>query len=289
MAAGRVASRRSLPTRLWLIQQSVDRGDVAGALDNFDIALRTSTAAPDKLFPVLAQAASDPNLDAPIARLLDRPADWRHAFFQYAIVDAHQGPAMAAVTAKMRDRRFLIDKQIDQSLIGELVTERQFVLARAVAGVFAPETGRTLVADPRFDDPRRTYPFGWDLIQGEAAQVTRVRQNGRPALQYQVGPGGGGGAATQLLTLTPGDYRLTTTTALPVADRVSQPAWTLTCGEAGGAQIALLDQPATAGASGAADFTVPPGCSGQWLELVVRSSDDPELTGSIREVQVTPR
>lgn len=38
-------SRRSLPTRLWLIQDAVDHGDVTGALRDFDIALRTTTDA----------------------------------------------------------------------------------------------------------------------------------------------------------------------------------------------------------------------------------------------------
>ena len=61
-------SRRSLPTRLWLIQDAVDRGNVAGALRNFDIALRTTTDAQPILFPVLAKAAADPTLTNPLAR-----------------------------------------------------------------------------------------------------------------------------------------------------------------------------------------------------------------------------
>ena len=53
-------SRRSLPTRLWLIQDAVDHGNVAGALRDFDIALRTTTDAQPILFPVLAKASSRP-------------------------------------------------------------------------------------------------------------------------------------------------------------------------------------------------------------------------------------
>ncbi|HYC66064.1 MAG TPA: hypothetical protein VEC14_15145, partial [Reyranellaceae bacterium] len=95
-------SRRSLPTRLWLIQRSVDRGDVAGALDNFDLALRTSSAAPDILFPVLAGATADPGLVRPIAGVLDRPTDWRAMFLGYAISEGGAAPAIADVVLAMR-------------------------------------------------------------------------------------------------------------------------------------------------------------------------------------------
>ena len=260
-----VISRRSLPTRLWLIQRSVDHGDVASALENFDIALRTSMAAPDTLFPVLASASADPSLADPLARILDRPEDWREGFLHYAITEAHAAPGVAAVVLRMRDRRFITGKQIDQSLIGELV------------------------ADARFADARMTYPFGWDLIQTGTSGAERIRDQGRAALEYQVSPGGGGQAATQLLTLAPGDYRLTVTTARPASDPVSQPFWTLTCGEEGGGQLALLDQPRVADASAAADFTVPVDCTGQWLALSLRSSDDPNLIGSIRQVAINHR
>ena len=282
-------SRRSLPTRLWLIQRSVDQGDVVGALENFDIALRTSMAAPDVLFPVLANASSDPGLAAPMARLLDRPEDWRVSFLHYAITEAHAGPGVAAVMLHMRDRRLIIGEQLDQSLIGELVSEHQFPLARQVHDAFGLAAGPDLVADPRFAEGRMTYPFGWGLIQTGTSGVERTRAEGRTALEYQVTPGGGGQAATQLLTLAPGDYRLTVTTARPASDPVSQPFWTLTCGDEGGGQLALLDQPRVADASAAVDFTVPADCTGQWLALSLRSSDDPNLTGAIREVVVSRR
>lgn len=282
-------SRRSLPTRLWLIQRSVDRGDVAGALEDFDIALRTSMAAPDVLYPVLATASSDPGLAAPIAGILDRPEEWRVGFLHYAITEAHAARGVAAVMLRMRDRRFIMDEQIDQSLIGELLSEREFPLAGQVRDAFSPSRSPGLVADPRFADARLTYPFGWQLIQSGTSGVARVREQGRIALEYQVTPGGGGPAATQLLTLAPGDYRLTVTTARPASDAVSQPFWTVTCGDEGGGQLALLDQPGVAGASAGTDFTVPTGCTGQWLALSLRSSDDPNLTGAIREVAVSRR
>ena len=282
-------SRRSLPTRLWLIQRSVDGGDVVGALENFDIALRTSTSAPDVLFPVLARAAADPSLDGPIARILDRPEDWRLAFLHYAITEAHAGPGVAAVVLRMRDRRLILGDHVDQSLVGELVSEQEFALARTVHDAFSPAAGAALIADPGFGDARMQYPFGWGLIQTGTSGADRTRVGGRPALEYRTDPGGGGQAATQLLTLPPGDYRLTVTTAAPAGDPVAQPFWTLTCANEGGAQLGLVDQPGAAGASAATGFTVPDGCTGQWLALTVRTSDEPNLTGSVRSVEISRR
>ncbi len=281
-------SRRSLPTRLWLIQRSVDKGDVAGALDDFDIALRTSTAAPEVLFPVLARAAADPALAAPIARVLDRHQDWRLVFLHYAITEAHAGPGVAAVLLRMKDRRAILDGHVDDALIGELVSEQAFALARQVRLAFGPPAGNGLVADPHFADPRQPYPFGWNLVDGGTADAHRARLGGRPVLQYQSSPGGGGALATQLLTLAPGGYRLTVRTAQPAGDVLSQPFWTITCGGDSGRQIGLIDQPGTAGAAGTLDFTVPAGCPGQWLMLTLRSGDDPDLTGSIASVEVNP-
>jgi hypothetical protein len=281
-------SRRSLPTRLWLIQRSVDGGDVAGALDNFDIALRTSTAAPEVLFPVLAGASADPGLAQPIARMLDRPSDWREAFLHYAITEAHAGPGVMAVLLDMRDRRLILGKKIDEALVGELLTEKAFGLAREARDGFGPRAGPGMVADPRFAEGAQRYPFGWLMIQTGTSGAQRAQVGGQAALEYQASPGGGGPAATQLLTLEPGPYRLTAITAEPASDRVSQPFWTITCGDAGG-QLAILDQPGAAEASASADFSVPAGCTGQWLLLTLRSSDEPSLTGSIRSVEVTRR
>lgn len=283
-------SRRSLPTRLWLIQRSVDRGDVRGALEEFDIALRTSSAAPKILFPVLAQATTDPALTAPIARVLDRPQEWRVMFLNYAITEAGVGPAISDVVLRMRDRQVITENQIDETLVGELVGEREFGRARRVYDAFNPGSkGRDLVQDHAFSRPAKIFPFGWSLIQTGDRGAQRSIVDDRPALTYQSSPGGAGQVASQLLTLAPGDYRLVTKTAVGDSDGASRPFWTLTCADQQGAQIVLLDQPAQSGASAATDFTVPPACAGQWLALNLRQSDLHDRSGAIASVAVIRR
>lgn len=276
-------SRRSLPTRLWRIQQSVDRGDVAGALEEFDIALRTSSAAQPILFPVLAQASEDPALAGPIAALLDRPQEWGLVFLNYAMTEGGAATGAADVVLRMKNRRPIADSGADETLVGRLVAEKDFARARRVHDAFHP-SGSDLVQDADFSDDAG-FPFGWTLIQEGDRGAQRSLVDGRPALAYQASASGSGQVASQLLTLAPGDYRLATTTAAADDDGAARAFWTLTCAE--GPQIALLDQPARGAA--ATDLNVPPDCDGQWLALNLRPGELPDHAGSVASVRVARR
>lgn len=282
-------SRRSLPTRLWLLQQSVDSGDVKGALDQFDIALRTSSTAPDLLFPVLTQAASDPALAAPIAQVLDRPTEWRVMFLNFA---AREAPSdLAQVVLRMQDRAMLRDSGLVGTLVGRLVAEGDFASARTVHDAFHPVSAQDgLVREPRFAASSAIFPFGWGLVDKAKAGAFRSLHGGRAALAYHALPGGDGQVATQMLLLPPGSYALSTRTAQGAGDPLAPAYWTITCAHEGGPQVALLDQPVAGGASASGDFVVPPGCSAQWLALNLRFSDAPQgQTGSIASVEVVSR
>lgn len=284
-------SRRSLPTRLWLIQHAVDRGDLKGAIKNFDVALRTSSDAPSVLFPVLARASSDPSLTVPIAHLLDQPQDWGPAFLHYAITDGGAAAGIAGIVLHMRDRRWITDNDIDDALVAELIAEERFTQALAVQDTFHPLSAKSaLVRDPGFADPKSRYPFGWSFEQKGDIGAERSQFAGRAVLSYQSLPGGVGPVGTQLLMLSPGPYRLTVRTANAPTDPTALPLWTITCAGEEGAQIALLDQPALRDSEAGADFTVTSGCPAQWLVLILRESDLPAgQTGAISSVSIARR
>jgi hypothetical protein len=280
-------SRRSLPTRLWLIQSSVDRGDVAGALGNFDIALRTSTGAPPILFPVLAKAAGDPSLTAPLARLLDQPSDWRLMFFEWALANDANLHSIANVAARMRDRRLITHNQVDQRMIEQLVTAGDFGQALRLRLRFDPKP-LAIVADPRFSDPSAQYPFGWGLVSDGSMGAERTLDGTGSALTYRATSSRSGQVAAQLLVLRPGHYAFATRAAAAASGEA--PYWSLTCGQAGGEQLATLDQPLAPGPAAATEFTVPGGCTAQWLTLRLRPSGEATpQSGSIAWVSVTRR
>ncbi len=282
-------SRRSLPTRLWLIQRSVDRGDVGGALRDFDVALRTSMTAPNVLFPILAEATTDPELVVPIARMVDRPSDWRVMFLNHAVAHGN-AEGITAVVLRLRDRALVTGNGVDQALIARLVSERQFALAGQVRDTFRPVGGtHPLVADGRFADPAALFPFGWSLTGRGDAGSERSIVNGRTMLAWRAEPGREGQVAAQLLLLAPGSYRLSTTAA-STGDAEALPYWSLGCGEQGGGVLARLDVPVASGASGSANFTVPQGCAGQWLTLILRpGGGSGGRSGAVAGVAVTRR
>lgn len=281
-------SRRSLATRLWLIQRSVDRGDVGHALRDFDVALRTTAAAAPTLFPVLAGATSDPGLVVPIARMLDRPSDWRLMFLNYAVANGDIEGA-SAVLLHMRDRRLVTDNGVDLALIARLVDERRFALAGQVRAAFSGGKAQPLlVVDGAFADATASYPFGWSFVERGDIGAERSVANGRPELGWRSQPGRGGQVAAQLLLLSPGNYRLATMAASATSD--DTPYWSLTCGEQGGATLAQLDVPSASNAAAAVDVAVPAGCEGQWLTLTLRpGGTSGERTGAIVSVAITRR
>lgn len=283
-------SRRSLPTHLWLIQHAVDRGDVAGALGQFDLALRTSTAAPGVLFPVLARASEDPTLTGKIAAILDRPSDWRVPFLHYAIEKADAADGAAAIMLRMHDRAMLRAEKLDQALIGGLIAAQEFDLALRVHDSFAPVlASAALIRDPGFTQPAMGFPFGWGLADSGETMAERGVSGGRPALLYRSMPGGFGDVATQILLLAPGTYRFRTRTAQPALDSGANPYWTITCSQEDGPQLALIEQPRQKDATGEADFTVPEKCPAQVLALILRQSDTPDQGGAIAAVEIERR
>ena len=280
-------SRRSLATRLWLIQRSVDRGDVAGALRDFDMALRTSAAAPPILFPILAGATSDGALIGPIAHMLDRPSDWRLMFLNYALAHG-DAPSLGEIVLRMRDRGFVRSNGIDRALIARFVELRSFALAGRVRDALSDGTPFPLITDGEFADASAAYPFGWQLTDRGDVGAERAFLGGRPALSYRAEPGRGGQVAAQLLLLAPGTYRLETAAASP-GMRGATPYWSLTCGERGSGSLARLDLPVHGGARAGVEFTVPSGCAGQWLTLTLVPGEAPAgRPGAVRWISVRP-
>jgi hypothetical protein len=288
--------RRSLPTRLWLIQSSVDTGDVAGALRHFDIALRTAPESQPLLLPVLARAGGQPGLAAPVAAMLDRPSDWRLALFNVVGEGnlPELAPGLTQVALAMHDRGWLLANHVDDTLIAGLLADGEYRQAALVAARFRPghSGAGQLLRDGHFADPAQRYPFGWQMEQGGGIEASRARIGDQPVLRYEARAGGSGPAATQLLQLAPGRYRLSVRVATAGADPIAQPFWTLTCaGTDGGngVQIALLEQAPDASRANLVDFTVHDDCQAQWLSLHLRSSDNVDSqSGAISAVAVEP-
>lgn len=261
-------SRRDIATELALIEISVQKGDITGALIHYDRALRTSVAIQDTLFPILIAAASDPRIAPVIARYLaTRPLWWRA--FVTRLIAQNPSPygiytivSAASLDAADPDQRALLE-----SAMRQLAMSRRADLAR----LLLPMTLRSatdMVTNGDFEHDPRLQPFEWTLADDTdlgAVVSTTDNHDGR-ALLLHASNGRSGELARQLVTLAPG-RRYALSLGYGLMPREGGISVTLTCTD--GRTIAVIELPGDKGGQRRTAVAVPPACNGQWL--IIRS------------------
>ncbi|WP_159709364.1 hypothetical protein [Sphingomonas sp. AX6] len=280
-------SRRDLSTQLWMIESAVADNDIAGALRHYDTAMRTSRAAPSILFPVLIGAASDEALRVEIANTLARRPSWGGLYIQQL---AQSGDVRAAASLLMRLKRQGVPTgaAADAALYSRLIEARLFDVAWAVYATDTPEAARAGVRNPRFSEqPVSPTPFDWQTTDTEfvSAQI-EPGAGGQGRLSFSTASGEGGEAARQMLALPSGPYRLQSRVATLQGADEAPPYLRVTCLPAGNE---LSRVPLAARAPSSATFTVPAGCAGQSLALIIQpGSGLATVEGAIDQISVAP-
>lgn len=292
-ATSAALSRRDLPTRLWLIEEEVRRGDVVGALGHYDIALRTSPASYDVLLPVLVGASGIPQVAPALGRLLAARPEWS-GNFHYRLSQAP--PADAATVARTLEVASRGGPPRNPGALRELVPafvqRGAFLPALRIAAILGDPPARVPkgVRNGGFErEEPGIAPFDWELPQasGFGAELRGDLGTGTQALVVFASSEAAGDAARQLLVLGPGRHRLRFRAGPTAAPAPRGLAWRVACADG----APLLDRPvdvarATRGAQ--AEFTVPAGCPAQWLTLAV-SSDAPDVAEAwVDDVSVAP-
>ncbi len=283
-------SRRDLRTRLWAIEDAVGRGDIPGALHNYDIALRTSRIAPDLLFPVLASAISDTEIQqALIATLARRPA-WSEQFLGFVAGTGPDTRATANLFEAVRRRGIALPIGAAPALVGRLLAEGHVDDAWRFYAALTPGVDRRVARDPDFTaNLQSPTPFDWTPItdSGVSATIQRGEQGG--IFDFAVPPNLGGAILRQTQLLPPGSYAIEGRgIGIEQADN-ALPYWTLTCPD--GRELGRVTVPNSAQANGrfAGRFTVPAGCPVQQLLLVARPSEQLSgLSGQIDDIRLRP-
>lgn len=285
-------SRRDLPTQLWLIEEQVARGNVAGALVHYDIALRTSLASYDTLIPVLVAAASDPNVVEPLGRLLATRPSWSN-FFYYKLSQSPPPPQQAARLLEVaRLGGPLNNPEMVGVLMARMIADGGYASALRVYAMQAGTKGGPTkgLVDGDFDSSGAYPPFDWEFANAPELGA-EIRQDaaatGRVLTAFATADRAGM-AARQLLVLPAGARQLRFR-----AGRTEAPAakltWRMFC--AGTEATPLLTLPVDLGNPQAvqrAMLTIPPGCPAQWILLEV-AADDPGLSEAwVDAVAVAP-
>jgi len=283
-------SRRDLRTRLWAIEDAVGRGDIPGALRNYDIALRTSRIAPDLLFPVLASAISDSDIRrALIATLVQRPA-WSEQFLGFVAGTGPDAQATASLFEALPSRGIALPVGAAPALVGRLLAENHVDDAWRFYAALTPDADRRVARDPDFTaNLQSPTPFDWIPITDSGVSATLQRGERGGIFDFAVPSNLGGPILRQTQLLPPGEYAIEGRSIGIEQAGNALPYWTLTCPD--GRELGRVVVPNSTQANGrfAGRLTVPAGCPVQQLALVARPSEQLSgLTGQIDDIRLRP-
>jgi hypothetical protein len=289
-AYANILSRRDLPTRLWAIEDAIGRGDIPGALRQYDIALRTSRTAPNLLFPILGSAIADPAIRTALtARLRTRPT-WAGPFIVYLADDGKDTSAAALLFRSIARAGLPLPDGPRAVLLRRLVEEGKFDDAWNMYAAVTPGAYRRWSRDPHFtaksDQPS---VFDWTPVEVDGTTAVFQRGDNGNVFDFAVPSGMGGPILRQLQLLPPGEYSIEgRSTGIDQIDS-ALPYWVLSCEN--GTEIGRVTVTSSNRAGGrfAGGLNVPARCPVQYLTLVVRPSERVEgVVGQIKTVILRP-
>ncbi len=285
-AYSQMLSRRDLRTQLWGIEDAVRRGDVAGALKQYDIALRTSDEVSDLLYPVLTSAITDPAIRNGLVRTLTARPAWTSTFVTYVAVHGPDPRITYSLFTNLRRAGVPVPDTAKATLIGALVKDQFRDEAWAYYASIRPGSDRRRSRDPGFTAQLDSAsPFDWNTM-GDASIVATIQ---RGTFDFSAPASIGGPALRQMQLLPAGDYVLQGHSQNIDQSPDARPYWTLACQD--GRELGRVDVPNSAHDRGnfSGRFSVPAGCPSQYLSLVIRASDAVSgVGGQIDRAQLAP-
>jgi len=283
-------SRRDLRTRIWAIEDAVARGDIPGALRNYDIALRTSRIAPDLLFPVLITAIADGNIRAALVRTLAARPAWGDQFIAYVSGNGPDARATARLFEALQKRRIVQSEGATAALVTRLLTEGHVDDAWRYYSSVTPGVDRRQSRDSQFVANRATpSAFDWNLVSDSGIVATIQRGERGGIFDFSVPSSLGGPLLEQMQWLPPGSYLLEGHSIGIDQPDATLPYWVLHCGE--GRELGRVVVPASTQNNGrfSGHFRVPADCPVQHLILMARATEQMTgTTGQVDRVRLRP-
>ena len=279
-------SRRNLIVQVWMIENAVAKGDVSGALRQYDIALRTSRAAPSMLFPVLVDATSNDQLLPAIAKTLAQRPLWGGLYLQQLAQSGKDLHRIALLFAMLKQQGVATGAAADTALYTRLLGAQLFDDAWKVYASDHRGAQHAAVRGDTFgEDPVVKTPYDWQLSDNEFV-TARIEQttSAKGELIFTTAAGEGGDVARQTLSLTPGTYTLQAEVgAIEAAD--AQPAYLRVVCLPSGTELAR--KPLLLQGTNGVSFSVSAECPAQTLSIVAPpASGLGTVNGTIRSVRL---
>jgi len=246
---------------------------VPGALDLYDVTLRTSSQAPRLLFPILSSALAQRDLAEPISRLLVTGGEWVPDFFDHVLAERTQAAYLGRVVLYRPQVLRRLPAATQARFVADLADAKQFEIGSRIYRVVSgrqPMTSGVGTAMTSGDWP----PFDWSVIDtGNYGAASNSRDG---ALQVYAQAGTSGTVVRRLIQLGPGAYQLTASGAVSQSDAAGEATWSINCAQSESAPIATLPIGGQPGVrqTKSASTRIGPACAWYWLNLVVASPSE---------------
>jgi hypothetical protein len=284
-------TRRELPTRLWLIQDAVERNAVPEVIHHYDIALRTSRQASEILFPILAAAVGDPEIARPLAAMLAKRPSWDKAFIDYLATSGPDPIASAQFYRLLERRSVAVPETARARIIDTLTAAGRFNAAWDYYRSTHKGADRRQSRDPEFSSQTElATAFDWKPVLSNPGATADIRPaRGGGVFDFAMPSTVGGTVLEQLQLLPVGRYRIEGLTTGIDQLEGTHPFWQLVCPDERELGRVELTNSTLNGGRFAGQFTVPADCPVQRLRLVTRpSSQISGVTGQIERVLLRP-
>lgn len=255
---------RSRTARFLLLEHHVRAGKPAAAAQEMAALTRLMPDARPVLIAGLARFAASMPDNGAIAEVLKGDPAVRHAVLEHLAASAESPELIMTLSNGARP---MAGARWPEAVIAALIergeVRRAYAAWRRFSG-FPAGAASAGVFNGGFEDLPAAPPFNWLVESGEAGSAElgnglRIAYPGEARAQF----------ARQLLLLPPGSYRLSYEAKGESAAGGSGLEWTLTCHGSGARLASLRVNPsAVIAQSNEAQFTVPGGCSAQWLSLI---------------------
>jgi hypothetical protein len=278
-------TRRDLPTQLALIERAVQAGDTQQALRHYDEALRSNRRSWPLLLPILAQAAAQPAVAAPLADILAREPQWLYPFYQEWAAKSPEPRAMVLLSQEMQKRGKPLNRDIRVGLLSRLIGAGDWTLLRAELARSMPGCRPDQCIDAGFRRFGILPPVDWSPGAVEKALVVRAPASDDQghALEYSFNGPGEALLARRLMLLPQGSYGFSHALRPGNTPTMGDVTVTVTCADATGA---VLSAARNGGATRQTVARIPAGCPAQWLGLQVASGDSGTVSGRIEQLRV---
>lgn len=269
--AARQRDPRSLPARYFLASTRLRAGNIAGLHDAAAMSRMVPGGAVAVAPYLAAFSRQERSWPAMRAMFRDYP-EVRDAVLTSLAADRANLPQVVALGGiASREQAPWLGVMVDTLVASGDLGQARALWARSAK---LDRNALPLLFDANFKNGAPPPPFNWALTSSTVGIAER--QSGRLHVIFY--GQSDGPLARQLLTLSPGAYRLSAP-AGNGSGETSQLRWTVRCTGDKGAEFAS----APVAAQGL-DFAVPAGCAGQWLELAGRAGD----VGSETEIRIGP-